>query len=102
MAFEDDIYADLVIEETMRENALNRLIRTMDNQKVLRDIQCIIYKPDFKDIPFAIKNRDIIETVKRYNGRMSEKQKWCFCRFLLDYHDDYEIDYERDHPFKVH
>lgn len=100
MSFIDDHYGDLIYEQAELENCINRYVRTANNSQVLTDIKSVVYDSEYDTIPLAVTNRAIIQTVERQKGRMSERQKWCFCKFLVDVHDDYNVDHDVDNPLK--
>ena len=99
MSFEDDMYADIVMDKTMNENCVDRHVKETDDKQVIKDIEAVIYDKEFDSDSFAEKNREILKTVKRI-GRVSIKQKWCFCRFLVG-EGYYEPTYDKDHPMAV-
>jgi len=99
MSYEDDMNEDIVIERAMHENAVNRFVKEVNENKVLRDIQGIVFQSKHDNNQFARKIKEILHTINRKNGTMSDKQKWCLCRFLHSHDEDYGINEEVDHPF---
>ena len=100
MSFADDIYGDLMYEQTQMENCINRYVKTAPNEKVLADIKSVVYDKEYDTHSLAVTNRAIIQTVERQKGRMSARQKWCFCLFLVEVHEFYNVDHKLDDPFK--
>ncbi len=94
MSFIDDNYGEIIAEQTMAKNAIERLAREKNDWMVVKDAKELLIKyPDDKKAEFA---SQILDTIDRL-GRVSIKQKRVLCNFLFNKHKDYKWE-EQDHP----
>lgn len=78
------------------ENCVKRILQTVKNELILFDAELLSREKRFEKDNYVIKIRKIIQTVTHNSGKMSIKQKWCLCRFLVKNHPKYEVDRHLD------
>ena len=97
MSFLEDHEEDLMLSMYEWKNAVERITNETDDKIVLRDALDMIHNHDL-DYDNIDKIKGILKNVQKFGGRMTFKQKWCLCDFLLSEHKDYTAE-DEDHPF---
>lgn len=92
---------DYCTQNQMFENCAKRFLRTSRNEVVLSDSEKLAYESRFDHDPWVRKVRGILKSIQQYDGRMTVRQKWCLCRFLVMNHPKYEIDQYLDDVYEV-